>query len=325
MKSAPKYKPENGALKTKLPVRNPREDYECWYFECIYATENLLRISFMINDSFSLPVTYGVKVEFIDKQNTRVISESFNSNQVEFNIEKCNHKFGNNWMLDVGDHFEIHIEINGTTIHLKYDPELEGFNNKKDHIVNQNILGTKFIAWNSPVPRANVTGFTEQNGKKSTIQGVGYHDHVWSNTAQYKDIKYLYLGKIFEKEFSIFYTLLFDDKESVFTKVIVAKDDKILFNAEGSSFDKNKKITVKDHLTLEQTEHSIPANIKIKNERIALDIILKDLVQQKLKEKHRLGGCGSLTFKGEEFFKYKMEGDEGISFNAKSIHEVLIF
>ncbi|MCB2194993.1 MAG: hypothetical protein KQH79_03990 [Bacteroidetes bacterium] len=325
MKNTPKYKPENGALKTKLPVRNPREDYECWYFECVYDDEDLLRIYFMINDSFSLPVTYGVKVEFIGKQNHSVISESFASDEVELSTEKCNHKFGNNRILDLGDHFELNVEINATTIQLKYYPELEGFNNKEDNIVNQNILGTKFIAWNSPIPRANVTGFIDQEGKRNTVQGVGYHDHVWSNTAQYKDIKYLYLGKIFENEFSIFYTLLFDDKESVFTKLIVAHNDKILLTQEGSSFDKNIVITAKDHIALEQTEKNIPANINFTHEKFELDIALKDITQQKLKEKHRLGGIGSLAFKGEEYFTYKVEGNKDISFNAKSIHDVLIF
>lgn len=325
MKNSPKYKPENGALKTKLPVRNPREDYECWYFECRYNTENLLRISFTINDSFKLPVTYGVNVEFIDNMNSTEISESFTSNEVEFSTEKCNHKLGNNWILDLGDHFEVRIEINGTAIQLKYYPEVEGFNNKEDNIVNQNILGTKFIAWNSPVPRASVTGIIDHKGEKSTINGIGYHDHVWSNTAHYKDIKYLYLGKIFEKEFSIFYTLLFDDKESVFTKVIVAKDDKILFNAEGSSFDKNAVIIAKDHVGVEQTDHRIPAKININQESLELSITLKHIIQKKLEEKHRIGGAGSLTFRGNEFIKYMIEGNKSVSFNAKSLHEVLIF
>lgn len=324
MINTPKYKPENGALKIKLPIRNPLEDYECWYFESILDNGNQLRVLYRINETHNLPILYGVQVELIDNGQVTVFSESFGSNEVEFSTEKCNHKLGNNWMLDLGEYFEIYVEINSTTIQLKFYPEIDGFNNRRDSIVNQNILGTKFMGWNVPVPRAKVNGFIDQKGQKTNVNGIGYHDHIWGNSTDNKGIQQLCLGKIHDNDLSIYYTFVIEDDQSILGKLIVANKDNISIITEGTPYEEGLNFKIIDYITVEETGDKVPNQILIRDNNVELNITLKEMFLQKELEKHRLGGKYFLRFSGNESYKVKIDGKE-FKGNSNSSHEIIVF
>jgi len=325
MITSPKYKPENGALKIKLPVRNPLEDYESWYFESFLDNGNQIRISYRINETYSLPILYGVQVELIEDEQVSILSESFTSSEVEFSSEKCNHKLGNNWILDLGGYFEIHAEINGTIIQLRFYPEIEGFNNRSDSVVNQNISGTKFMGWNIPVPKAKVTGFIDQKGQKANVKGIGYHDHIWGNSTQNKEIKQLCLGKIHDGDLLIYYTLVIEHGQSMLLgKLIAAHKDNKAIIWESSLLGETIKAKIVGYDTVEETGDKIPKQIILRHNDIELNIALKEIFLRKEFMKHRLGGKYFFRFLGEE--SYKLKFDKKIfSGKTNSLHEVLIF
>ncbi len=328
MKNTPKYNPRNSALKIKLPILNPQEDYECWYFESILDNGDQIRISVRINETYDLPTTYGVQVEHIENGKIRVISDSFTGHEVEFSNEKLNHKLGNNWFLDLGDHIEIHTEINCTIIDVKFYPEISGFNNRRDGRINQNIPGTKYFSWNIPIPKALVKGFISRDGKKYSIKGIGYFDHFWSNSLPENNVNQLCWGKIFDKDTSIFYTLVSEDDKFMSSKLIVANKENVILKMQGSSYDNTLKAKVLETAKLDGSDIVIPVKILLQHNsylaQININIELNELNHEVESENHRLGGKRVLRFIGNESYIIKRDGKE-LSGKIRSLHEIIIF
>lgn len=328
MKNTLKYNPRNSALKIKLPILDPQEDYECWYFESILGNGDQIRISVRINETYNLPVTYGVQVEHIESGKIRVISDSFSSDEVEFSTEKLNHKLGNNWFLDLGDHIEIHTEINCTIIDLKFYPEIAGFNNRRDGRINQNIPGTKYFGWNIPIPKALVKGFINRDGQKIDVNGTGYVDHFWSNSLPENDINQLCWGKIFDKDISIYYTLISEDEKSISSKLIIANKENVILKMQGSSYNDILKAKVLEYVKRDESEITVPGKILLQHNGefgyVNITIELDEINHEVISENHRLRGKKVLRFIGNESYTIKKDGKE-LSGTTKSLHEIIVF
>ena len=328
MKNTLKYNPRNSALKIKLPILDPQEDYECWYFESILENGDQIRISIRINETHNLPITYGVQVEHIESGEIRVISDSFSSNEVEFSTEKLNHKLGNNWFLDLGDYIEIHTEINCTIMDLKFYPEIAGFNNRRDGRINQNIPGTKYFGWNIPIPKALVKGFINRDGQKIDVKGTGYFDHFWSNSLPENNINQLCWGKIFDKDISIYYTLISEDEKSISSKLIIASKENVILKMQGSSYNDILKAKVLEYVKRDESEITIPNKILLQHNGefgyVNIIIELDEINHEIVSENHRLRGKKVLRFIGNESYTIKKDSKE-LSGATKSLHEIIVF
>ena len=323
-----KYKPENDALQIKLPIRNPREEYECWYYNALLESGDYFSVKFSINENFSVPVKSGVKLELLDSEN-KLIQDSIlvNSNDTRFSSERCDIKIGENWCIDHGDYYEIYTLINGNGAHLKFFPETPGWIEGDDGILNKNITGIKFMGWSIPVPMAKVEGVLFKNGKKFQAIGKGSHNHVWGNEYFGENVNYLQMGEIFTQEFALAYFLVVEENDFIISKLLLINKDGLITEFMNDHFKQDLKIELSDIKENEELKVNIPSEIRFKsqqNNKLILDIKLTDFISKRLSIDSCLGSQKSASYKSDVNLELEMDS-LNYSYKTTSINEIHSF
>jgi hypothetical protein len=93
--------------------------------------------------------------------------------------ERCDVRIGNSYARDTGAGYQIHVEAEGDSVDLLFEPTLPGW--KPGTAVNH-VWFPRFnsMGWLVPVPAARVRGHLEVAGRRVEVKGGhGYHDHNW--------------------------------------------------------------------------------------------------------------------------------------------------
>jgi predicted secreted hydrolase len=100
-----------------------------------------------------------------------------------------------NWVYDLS------FEINDTSANLRFEGQTQGWKGRNP--------GGDW--WAVLVPRADVKGTINVNGKQINVSGIGYHDHNWD--VRLKAAKNLgwFWGKINFKNFTVTWATIFKD------------------------------------------------------------------------------------------------------------------
>lgn len=116
----------------------------------------------------------------------------------------------------------------------------------------------KFVA---PSPRAKVTGHIVIDGKKIDLNGLGHHDHTYSNIKKTSYTKVQYVFRMFTEEFtlSLMKIILQDEYDRGSADMLmVAQNDRIIFTTTELSYVPSRYKRDKD------TGYRIPYEFKLK-------------------------------------------------------------
>lgn len=160
--------------------------WEWWYFDAMLDDGTSLIIQFLtksflknLNDDFGHP-RISLKVTFPD--GTYYDEEpEFSLDDCKYGEGKCDVSYGNNTFKGDLQNYCIHIEPYkgfGADLKLKslanpYRPGTAYFSFGD----NESEYYTRLCA----VPKGEVTGTLNVNGKTIDVHGMGYHDHQWGN------------------------------------------------------------------------------------------------------------------------------------------------
>ena len=317
-----------GSRQMHFPILNPSKDFECWIFDAVLDSGEIVKIKYSLNETFNIPVKSGVEIQ--------IFQDGFNeiknlmlapSNDVSFNNQICDIKIGKNWCINRGEYYEIYSLINGNGAHLKYYPLVPEWNDGEDGIINRNIVGTKYLGWNIPVPMARVEGVIYKNGKEIQVQGKGSHNHSWGNEYIANEIKYFQFGKVFLDDMVCYYFITEDKNELTIGKVLLLGRDGFHIDLMQDYTNKNLEIELKNSNEKEIFENRFPGFIKFKSKNkiiFELGINLTDLITKSLSKDSFIGSDKRAYYKSELHFKLEDNKSKKI-IKTNSLTEIHLF
>ncbi|NOQ28435.1 MAG: hypothetical protein GQ564_23980 [Bacteroidales bacterium] len=283
---------ENIAIQNKLegrqihfPVLNPTEDFEYWNFNIKTENGEFVKIKFSVNETFTVPVESGVEIKFIDKDGSEISNSLLaGSEKVSFDTENCNIEIDGNWCKNRGDYYELFVKINNKGVHLKLFPLFPDWSNGENGIINKNIIGTRFIAWNFPISHARVEGIFYKNGIEENINGVGTLDHSWGNEYLGVDFKQFLSGNCFLNESVWFYYIALLRDGTMETKLINIDKDGVKFNYLNDFNNRDIDLEISGKIDENDIYPNIPQliSLKIRNRNIDFRINITKQISKDL-------------------------------------------
>jgi hypothetical protein len=190
----------------------------------------------------------------------RSVHKNYKRNHLTASEDSFSVKIGKNYAGGEYPNYRLVINENELQAELTYTCLTRGwkpgdgflyFGEEKDQF-------WKFVA---PSPRAKVTGHIVIDEKKIDLNGLGHHDHTYSNIKKPSYTKVQYVFRMFTEEFtlSLMKIILQDgyDRNSV-DMLMVAQDDRIIFTTTELSYVPSRFKRDKD------TGYRIPYEFKLK-------------------------------------------------------------
>jgi len=143
--------------------------------------------------------------------------------------DRCQVRIGDCAAVDEGDRYRLSLRHELLAAELTFWPQLPGWRAGTGHLFADAVTGHHFD-WIVPLPRARVEGVLTINGRRSTVAGVGYHDHNWGNLYLPAAFSRWTWGRVLDGE----WTLIFGDvvgrgkTPSHVTPFMLARGDEIL-------------------------------------------------------------------------------------------------
>ena len=176
---------------------------------------------------------------------------------VAFDLERLNDRgeWVYNVSLEMGDH-EAHLTFIGATKGWKIETEDE--------------------CWTVALPKASVTGEITVNGKRMSVNGIGYHDHNWNYTLQTAmNSRGWYWGKIMSETFSVAWAKVMKTSAEGELLAVVNQDnvgyfninpENICFNPDKFIRSHGRKTPTSFNLQIDDVVEGIPIHVDIKME-----------------------------------------------------------
>ena len=170
-------------------------EYEWWYSDFKLNDGTSLVIVF-----FTAPVTasslgFKPSIQFsYTKQDGTLVSESFafKKNEAVFEKERCYVKIGKNIIEGDLNTYQIHYESEDITADIKLVNNTTSWRPETGRI---NFANNKYFAWLPSVPEGSATVKMTIKGEEYNLNGTGYHDHNWGNTAMFWLMHHWYWGR----------------------------------------------------------------------------------------------------------------------------------
>ena len=246
---------------------------EWWYFDAVFSNNYSVHIGFR---TFSkkklgmimpfLEIYKDGKLEFEGKKRFRFKNfktsrnfpyvKIFNSFSLEFDIER--HEENGEWI------YRVMMKMGENAVDLTFRGITEGWKIETDR-----------ESWTVGLPKANVSGEIQLNGKKIKVNGIGYHDHNWnfSFRTAVTYAKAWYWGKIRSKNFNIVWANIMKKDDTWDLIAVVNKDDggfynikpeKVFFKPDKYVKSRGKKIPYEFLLKFDDVVDKTPIDVEIK-------------------------------------------------------------
>lgn len=247
---------------------------EWWYFDAIFTNNYSLHIGFRTFSKKSrgmvspfLEIYKDGKLEakavkrhlFHNLQASKIfpLVKLFDNKIIEFDQERFNDRgeWVYNVLLDVGDH-KAYLTFIGTTKGWKIE--------------------TKDECWTVALPKASVTGEITVNGKRMSVNGVGYHDHNWNYTLlTAMNGRGWYWGKVMSKTFNVTWAKVMKTSAEGDLIAVVNQDNVGYFNINPKNIRFNPDKFIRTHgrktptsfnLQIDDFVEGIPIHMDVKME-----------------------------------------------------------
>lgn len=147
---------------------------ETWYFDCVFENNYSLAIVVSVFQRSNKGLAMLTLSLYENSSLISFTREVYLFKKLTISEEKPFIKLDDKILIDgnvddVSDcwTYDVFLKTNGKTINLKFESIVKGW--------KSGIIG----GWWLVIPRLNVTGWIEFDGKNISVSGSGYHDHNW--------------------------------------------------------------------------------------------------------------------------------------------------
>jgi len=255
---------------------------EWWYFDAIFDNKYSAHIGFktfskkklgMVSPNIQFykdgKIIVNTAKRFLfrnfETSNKVPIVKLFKKPIIEFNQDSYN-RFGD-WIYD------YKLRINNNAVYLKFKGTTKGWK-----------IETDYESWTVALPKATVSGEIIVNGKKISVNGIGYHDHNW-NYSMLTVMNYgrgWFWGKIRSRSFVIIWANIIKSAKRSEILAVISQDNNGFYNIDPSKMYFKSEKSTRIHgrktptcFTLQINDIikdiSVKADIKMESENIHFD------------------------------------------------------
>jgi CrtC N-terminal lipocalin domain len=185
--------------------------FEHWYFDARLDDGRML-VGFL-QSSELMTKRPGVELHVYNPDGSRhEVRKHYPASAVQVSSQRCDVKVGHNHakVIDQGPGgllaHHVFIREDGLEFDLRFDSDVPMW--RPGH--GKTSYGSEdFFAWVVAAPRARVSGTVTVNGRRSEVQGVGYHDHNWGVGTMGRIVDHWYWGRIYADDLTCIYANVF--------------------------------------------------------------------------------------------------------------------
>ncbi|MGH4036711.1 MAG: hypothetical protein ACRQFF_02555 [Sphaerochaeta sp.] len=306
------------AMHIDFPINNRDKEFEWWYFDAALDNGDHFVVMYSTNDTRLKPRRPSVRTN-IYEHNGNEIKEilDFKETEVSFDYSKCDAKFGDQYCIDQGDHFEIYTNINGNGAHLMLYPQKPSWTRPSKG---------KMMGWTVAVPCGKIEGVLFKNGKEVPVKGTGYHDHNWGSEPMGNQFSNWYWGKVHTDDISIDYGVMIpiNPKKKPIVSLLAFDNNSAIVQGSMKDILFNNSVEVNKVSKEPVLGFNIAHQLKINVNKIGfkLDLVI-DLKKIVMRDKAQFKGSESAyRYIGDEVMKVKRNGTTK-TYKTSSLHEIV--
>jgi len=204
--------------------------FEWWYLDAIFDNGYSCALSCFWRTRYEDTYIPLIIIDIYPPQGEHIRgSAGFDYNNCHASQEKCDVKWGDNYIVQEGDTYKVHLRAENTGVDLTYKRQLPGWRWSDDCLLSANEDGKQF--WVNALPRADVTGSLTIGDKTMPVKGEGYHDHNWGNVEMSQCFAGWGWGRMFGPKYTFIYgwTMPLSKEIPQTSSLFVARDREIVF------------------------------------------------------------------------------------------------
>lgn len=207
--------------------------YEWWYLDAHLDDGSTLVVVFFTKPIIEIsgPLAPVVQVDITRPDGTRFSRQvSFEPGLFQASKDRCDVKIGVNRFEGDLEHYTVHLELADLTADLRLNGDVKPWR------PGAGILGfgandEKYFAWLPSVPHGKVTGTMMVEGRRTEVNGSGYHDHNWGNAPLTELVHDWYWGRARVGDYTVIASFITADERYSSTRFpifLLTKGDEVL-------------------------------------------------------------------------------------------------
>ncbi|HBY57704.1 MAG TPA: hypothetical protein DEG96_07605 [Candidatus Atribacteria bacterium] len=257
--------------------------FEWWYFDAIFDDDSSLAGSLSINGYHSLPETIKAIADFTLNINYRgKIEVQKNFSHKEILLLEDMIIIGKNKIERSQSNSILHLEKDNCKLTLNFKKMLSGFSWGRNGRVIFTRGGDRYLAWLTPLPRAEVSGILKTSKGTFNLKGLGYNDHTWGTISLKDNISHWHWGRMHLEELTlIFAEIVFKNKTRIISLAIGEREKLVYTNSKIS------KVSLVIPTQYEGQKPKIPSSFKLiyqdRKIYLNLDLNMEKILKEKLR------------------------------------------
>jgi predicted secreted hydrolase len=216
--------------------------YEWWYLDAIFDNGYSCTLSCFWRTEYEGQHIPMIIIDLYPPEGERIRGNAaFDYKDCRASLEKCDVKWGDNYIVQEGDTYKVHLRTENIGVDLTYKRKVPGWKWTSNGLVKNDTTGKQ--GWVNAIPRAEVTGNLLLDGKIIPVRGDGYHDKNWGDV----DMSHSYAGWGWGRMYDSKYTFIYGwfmpliTGDPIIPSLFVARDSEIIFASPAIKFTMGKE------------------------------------------------------------------------------------
>ncbi|MCP4267153.1 MAG: hypothetical protein GY777_16550 [Candidatus Brocadiaceae bacterium] len=207
---------------TEAEINDKKDSHEWYYFDLQTEEGECLVVRYIIKDTSIDDINPSISLEFTTKTDATDIERIKVYHRKDLKREDMDNDEGVIIKIDTNlvkiykdkdnniEKYELFLKFDEFEMELECIPVHHGFklhNNRSYCIEKDN--NDIYVRVVFPAPRMKINGKLVIDQSQIELNGEGYHDHPWGTTSLIYSIKKWHWGRIYTKEFTVFFTKVF--------------------------------------------------------------------------------------------------------------------
>lgn len=211
---------------------NAEEYYEWWYLDAAFDNGYHFVTTFHYRNAFLKPMVPSIQFFIYKPDGTKIERyDLIKPEEATAHPDYCDVRMGGSFIKDMGDHYEICLQIGSMGACLKLKTLSPSWKPGNGQLYLNPDTGTTF-GWSVPVPNGAIEGELYLKDETIKVKGHGYHDHNWGNCFMHSLFENWYWGRIHDDKFCVDYGWVKprDDKMPMVAPLLIATQKNVVLS-----------------------------------------------------------------------------------------------
>ncbi|MBN1375896.1 MAG: hypothetical protein JXA01_07055 [Dehalococcoidia bacterium] len=216
--------------------------YEWWYLDAIFDNGYSCTLSCFWRTEYEGQHIPMIIIDLYPPEGERIRgSAAFDYTDCSASLEKCDVKWGDNYIVQEGDLYRVHLRAENIGVDLTYKRKVPGWKWTSNGLVKNDVTGKQ--GWVNPMPRAEVTGNLLLDGKVIPVRGDGYHDKNWGDVEMSNSYAGWGWGRMYDEKYTFVYGWFMPliKENPIIPSLFVARESEIIFASPAIKFTMSKE------------------------------------------------------------------------------------